>query len=1205
MIKQDIPLYKIDLEGNSPFNLVSGEYGKRNNNLDIFIPGKAPFYQKSFKMYDITGTPLIYGKHYEFYGILAKLTQYTAMDVGLFIRIKDPSIKEWLMDYQVVGNFNKITNEILNMLKTSVTGSGLVTYDNIKNKPLWFVPELHKQDLAYDIYGFTDLVNQLSRVADHLSETASPSEFMFEKYKIDIEAYIDGYKVLLDGILNSHKANMMNAHGVTKKQIGRGNVDNIATATLDQTLEGLRSDLRISVYNAGQAVSALSGRNDKFFPAGSLPILRYGSNTFIPPTIGGSFEGMGGMYQNCGVIAEPDGTLLILERRNNGKTKGLYFIKGTNWGGSSPTWEFTGYRYQHPTATAAGAELNFIMNGSDDKVMVVGDIDKNIWFWCKTNGTFNPDRHVLYRITNPDFLALNKSFQKAYVVTPDSPDDLVMVVFSINYAQLATYRTGLLASSETGGGTRELEGFLLYVLNTDNDFYPAKLTYKTSTGKQYTDDLAFTPYERTQGLSPTGVKGVAAFHANFTDPISSVWTYRMQAGFCAKTNTAGTFAFMTIQRLLLRAFSGVTQVHAVPYRAKIKVVKGTSPTIVFTPGEGEQSLYTINVANYGASPDLVNYVKWKRLEGIQDSLEYQGYAKIPNGRILFLGGLNGYAFPAQPVINSFKWLDVDNGLVEGQPDTPWTRISSNVCKEYNPIGLGSYFINQTHMVSDSSNYATAGVLARQVNANLQTEWIFRPMQFLTATWDANASKSSMALSNRAVNYYPFVSDVKKTNIGAQIVLNVPNLDIGNPKAADRYKQVFGADVFSNILGTNGNGAKGDGLLVRKNTITTVDGVINFNPTIVYNMIPSVARDFVAKFAAAGLNTDQVVNSWTLVQIFTADTGAEFQLFQAAEVSTDGKTLRLAAVLCKVTGKGTPTTVNGYQYYDDVNVEFTSDVKIITYDTNALFQVFSNGGYGANQVYQHSSVNLINGNGQPGSGLSTAMVKSLSRYSSFGSGYTLEALYEFKNDATEIVRMARYAQNYIGIENKLVVSPGSGQGVPTNTMELAGIVSQEFNYGNGGTVKLYDAILAASTKAEYQLGMSNLLVSQYIIYFNKMENLILAGRMYDIEGTYIDILTVDPNPANKTFYVYLIYDNNQAGYVVTQDVRPETTTQSMIAKVLTGPSQIDNIIPYNRFTMDGAQVTTVRQGSAIRASLGSLYEQGDTTTMMAASDFIPE
>jgi hypothetical protein len=70
------------------------------------------------------------------------------------------------------------------------------------------------------------------------------------------------------------------------------------------------------------------------------------------------------------------------------------------------------------------------------------------------------------------------------------------------------------------------------------------------------------------------------------------------------------------------------------------------------------------------------------------------------------------------------------------------------------------------------------------------------------------------------------------------------------------------------------------------------------------------------------------------------------------------------------------------------------------------------------------------------------------------------------------------------------------------MEGAGIVSQNFAYNS--TVKVYDAMVSNSLSPSYQVGMSNLLVSQFVVYFSKKDSVLLAGKMYDIPATYIDI-----------------------------------------------------------------------------------------------------
>lgn len=1208
MIKQDIPIHKLDLTAKSPFNRISGQYMSRKTvtNNNIVIPPGAPFYQDTFRMYDVNGTPLTEGEDYEFYGMMGKLTQYTGNRVGLFVRLKKDELIEWMVDYQVVGNFNKLTNNILNMLRSIYEDDRYVMYKDITNKPLWFIPEIHKHDLAYDIFGFTDLVRELQRVSSYAAAVTGVADEMLNIFAERLDSYIKAYKEVLVNLINSHNANQVDAHGVNKDQIGLGLVDNYLTATLEETLEGVRDDLFVTPYTAAQAAVAAAGRNDKLFPSGTLPLLRYGSDTFIPPTISGSFEGMGGLYQHIAAVIENDGTLLVLQRRNNGKVKGLYFLRSINWSSNNPNWEFTAYTYQHPTATAAGANLNHVINGSNDQFMIVGDEDKNIWFWCETKGTLNPDRHVLHRVSNADWLANNKDFNRAFIMTPNDPSDCVMVVFGLNHEQLKVYRPNLSPPSETGQGSRVQEGFLFFVLVAD-DFRQAKMTYSTAAGKQFTNDPAFVPYERIPALGPNGEKGLSEYHVKWKNPIAQSWAYRMLQGFCDKTSIPGTYDMLMSFHIWSRSFAGKSFFNTVPYRAKIKVTKGITPLIEFTPGDGEKKLYTLDIDNPTSSADYSDYMKWKNLRAdIFNNTEFQGFSNLHDGKIIYLGSYGGFYIPVAPFIGTLGWLESPNGLVNPLSSSMWTQRSGSVSKEYNPVGLGSLFINQVHLSMDTDDWRQAAVMARQVNANLETEWICRPMSFLTSDWRHGGSRSVMNLSGKSVNYYPYVSTIYKTNIGPQLVMNISGLDPVNPRASERYKQIFGCDAWSTLDGKITKGTKGDGLLVRKNKIKLVDNVVTFTPTIVYNVGKSIDRDFKPKLAAAGIDVTEVGNSWTLIQILTANQGNEYHLFQAAEISNNGKNVRVAAVLCNVTGKGTPVTKDGYQYYDDVNIAFTSAVNIIVYDTDAIFSGFNPSIYAGGDVYGHSSVCLTSGDGSPTATKGTAVVRSLGRYNMPADRSTLDVIYEFKLDGTEILRMANFRQSHVGPENRWTISPGNGQGCTIYTkdlMEGAGIVSQNFNYSSA--YSLYDAMFNSTIQEDYQVGMSNLLVPQYVVYFNKMDNVVLAGKQYDIPSTYIDILNQDSNPANKVYYAYLYYSAGKAGYVLTQDVRPETSTQAMIAKIICGPSQIDSIIPYNRFTMDGAQISAVRQGSAILASSGSVFEIGNTANILLDNDFIPE
>lgn len=302
MHKEDIPLYKLDLTAKSKYNKVTREKMERDPRFDseeyIFIPQFAPFYTKSVELYEMDGTPLEIEKDYEFYGILGKLTQFTGKEVGLFIKLKNTDVQEWYITYQVVGNFNKLTSEILNMLRSIQDDDRMVNFPNIENFPLWLVPERHQHDLAYDFYGFQDLVVWLNRVAELVASKTPNEVFLLNKYNDILNSYINEYKRLLLSYIKDHDLSRNNNHGLTKAKIGKGNVDNFNNATFEQALEGLRADLHLTPYVAAQVIEQSVASSKSLLASGSIPILFYDganatSNLFILtiPAVAGAVLG--------------------------------------------------------------------------------------------------------------------------------------------------------------------------------------------------------------------------------------------------------------------------------------------------------------------------------------------------------------------------------------------------------------------------------------------------------------------------------------------------------------------------------------------------------------------------------------------------------------------------------------------------------------------------------------------------------------------------------------------------------------------------------------------------------------------------------------------------------------------------------------------------------------------------------------------------
>lgn len=1227
MIKEDIPLYKLDLTGSSKFNLVLQEYKSRTDvvNNQIFIPPKSPFYQTSFKMFDLAGKLLVEGIDYEFYGIMGKLTQYTGKPVGLFVRILKDTIVEWKMDYQVVGNFNVITGEILNMLQSIYQDDRYVFWDNIRNKPLWFIPQIHQQDLAYDIFGFSDLVRELNRVATYVGAMSSASEFMIQSFQDHLEVYINGYKQILTDMLNSHIDNKMDAHGVNRSSIGLGNVANVATATLAETLDGTRDDLRISVYNAAKAAESSSGRNDKLFPSGSLPILRYGSDTFIPPTIGGSFEGLGGTSRRSGAIVETDGTLLIMTHRNNGKYRGLYFTRCINWQEKEPNYDFTAYLYQHPTATAAGATLDTIINGSNRYVMVVGDRIKNLWWWCETHGTFNPDRHTLIPLSGEwvsQDMAAPYNISDVYEIS-----SLACVVADQNYAdywaiiqpyvinEFIKRRPTQYPDYSSIGGQAWGNGTIINAGSSFNIVAGKSETIKRAT-VDFThpifgnfNDKYWTPWLPKVELID-GSYVTTSCYAKYDPPIVNILNFRSIFAYWLNNGNFGEYSFR-YEHIGQNQTTSTTSQHQVVYRATLKITRNGSDFLISVkPAEGLDNLFTIDVNNPDTK-DWNNYVKYLATSyKAGASMDQTGSAVLTGGYVSFAQGTVGLAFPPAYAIGKATFLVDSAALLQPPNLEPNFDIIYNqkTFTEKNSVGMGTQFAIQRLLSSDDNDYTKAGILVRQFEG-ASPRWFFRPVAYMNSNWEHVAPPNVSTFQGQSFQHYPFTPTGYPCAMGFQVYPGT-QMPISGRSNAGNQKKFLGATCDTNITGVppsdfpNGTGRfLGDSIMPYEVSVKNTDGVMMVVPSVAINLKNTLTNVIVPAFVAAGLTENDVRETWA-VHMALNPTGDWHAVWIAFKL--DNHNVTVAAMVTSLTPTGTSTIVDGYSLYSDAVCVKKSPVKT---------EFRANQGPNDNYIhpnYRDNGASLPYFLGVPYKGtvngvrdLSayTVFMSTSTRYTSYGGSLPPGYMMEIKADGTEITKLGNIFIQDWGTDDTLSAMPYYG---PTNA-ETGAVVFE--GAAIAGTVydqagNIFDNVSAGKYTGNPVIGMSNILTPQYTVYFQQALNVIIAGKMYDIPATYIDILTVDASPANKIFYIYLRYTNGQGVYKITKDVLSESSSQGLIGKVICGPTQIDRIEPYNRFTMDGAQVSAKREGSAILASSGSVFDIGNTSAILLNTDFIP-
>ncbi|QDJ97116.1 virion structural protein [Aeromonas phage D3] len=1213
MNRPDYQLLKLDLSGESVFNRFDQEYGEKPDGEynNLVIPLQAPFYISSVKMYHPDGSPMDYGVDYDFYGMLGKLTEYTAKEVGLFIRILKPEIKGYYIDYQAVGNFNKITDEILSMLRVIANDDRPVHWDNIDNKPLWFDPEIHLHDYTFHFFGFADLAAELARIQQLGDMFQNNVKITIDVFKERMESYIEQYQKVLYDLMAAHDKSKVDPHGVWKTDIGLGKVDNFKTATLQETLDVARSDLHITVGNAARAIELTKANNERLYPAGTLPLLRYGNDSYIPPKIDGSFEGMGGYNLRGCVARESNGSIVGLQHRNDGVIRGLYYIKCDDPYAKNPIWSFTGYRYMHPTAIADGANIDSVVNGSGRYVMMIGDAIKGIWYWCETNGTLDPSKHVLKRISG-DFINYPYGMGQDLTILADSDyRDQWFVMATMSHGAVKALRPSYPTEGQSGSGTRTVEAIRIFTcINQANALNIATVDFTEQDGTTPKDKI-WMPYTRTLKVVD-GVTVVTGYDAEYTQPLRTLWNYRNIQAICRRTGTPGEYAFSIQNYLFMIQYGTEYASSKVPlWKGTMKLDKNNN-TVKIVPGPGEKR-YRLDPRN----PAIAQQEEWE----LYKDWKTISYSFVTDGDGFVEFDETGNAIWVYPLASGVLPCGV-RIMKPSNPKTPERVIGRrseydygidrvSAISEINPAGLTTGFSEPMSILGDTTKPQTGVVLARQlyVDGNsLKTEWIARPTPFMNPDWTGrNDNLFQMTVGGTQVAAYPLTPEVYKCDLGPYKFWSLHGFSIAPPGNAvrERWTRFGGADGVGNINGDFGVPA--DFLFPRISKTEIVGKKIVVTPVEVYNLRSMLETQIKPYLDSKGINTATIMTSWTLATVYNR-LGEEAVLLMISDrnLGPGQQHVQATLFLGKLRGLGTPTIKDGYTYYENATLDFgNKHYRTGTVVSNSISTVIEN---------RHPTawrtgfcITDINTGTTPGSKDQTCVyLRSLHKYQVNGDTVPVSLVIEFDNAFT----ISRVGSKYVSsspYSESVCCSPGNTMGYVSPADSGLARGACFVASGLSVTTNRYDCLISSDPggATPKRLIVSNLLSSAYIIYFQEADNVLLGGRKYKIDATYVDIRDFDPNPANKTFYVYLTFNNGAPSYSIERSPLPEGSLIACVAVVTVGSDRIQTVVPYNRFLMDGVEISQKRRGSSILASTGTVFEVGWVGGIFKNTDYIPE
>lgn len=257
-----IPKFPLDWTGKNPTNLVLKEpHTLGSTTQRAFVPNNGPFYTDSLVVYRAdTGEKIDKISQYLILQPDQEASTRIGLGVSSVIYVKDTTVGDQvLIDYQVVGGeFSWYGRAIRELLETVNLDERPVKWGDIIGKPNAYPPTPHLHDLG-DTYGWEYIGVQLEAIsrAILMGDVGSHEELRQQlTYLID---QVKSQIIEVDERLTRHEDDTDNPHQVDKSQVGLSAVNNYGTATKQQAEEGLRDDLYMTPLRTKEAILMQAG----------------------------------------------------------------------------------------------------------------------------------------------------------------------------------------------------------------------------------------------------------------------------------------------------------------------------------------------------------------------------------------------------------------------------------------------------------------------------------------------------------------------------------------------------------------------------------------------------------------------------------------------------------------------------------------------------------------------------------------------------------------------------------------------------------------------------------------------------------------------------------------------------------------------------------------------------------------------------------
>lgn len=1224
-----LQVVQFDVRGTRPENRVLREkIPIKDKECPWIIPNGSPFFAEDalVDLFNEAGGRLTLGVDYWFEGEFEPFCEVTGRSICSFLKLSDKLLAENAfvsMTYQSIGAWFVPRNSIDEWVKEIYTGKIPIPWSKVYNVPPTLPSSKHSHRIQTEIADWYELTFFFKYIANYYS-TRDPAVYT-EADRVINESFakLKQVKEAQLARINNHDKDYGDPHQINKFHLQLGNLDNFDTATPSDDVAGVRADL----FSTPEGVMRLSDNynleDENIMRNGVLPLSYFGNGGYIPPTILGSFEGLGSLSECMGMCIEASGRVVIIQNHFDGRTEGLYFSILSDY--KNPLdpknpyrFDYTAYRYEPPVLTNTGVKPNQVVAGSGNDIIMVGKTDtlnfnNDRWFIALTNDSFDPSGHR--------FIEVN---MKPIFATFGNPDSLgtwggvpyhgrMMVYLLDQYAYLAV--DSLMPTTGQAGRMSYWRIPRQAMINgTPSTWELVKLTYQDWDGVQYTN-VNYWEYAQKQ-IANGNVSRWGRYTFNTIQPpwVLGQFARRLFTLFGKKPGTANTFYMNWI---------GYTFVDYIPPGQ----AANNSATIT-------NMAYELNIETgvmtllYKQPPINVDYLNDNRAEVFADREKWmQWYNSLvrytvcaaiitPNGeRLTSMTGPGQEQTVLNTVIEytQFKYVGRDElvtsraDLLKGSLGTDRIRQSSVWERGRNlltPIatGIGN---RQLAYESGGENFLTyptsfdplkGSPLPKVVARNISGDYAVRPEVF-------NRTKAplySRALTNNVFDTNMSSTEGVITITGTAAELAARGSDQGNMSLSycgwssrcDRYQQLLEIPLkgSTQLRAPNETGAFISFPKTYKRVLDLGEKKVNYVPNDFYG-VSVAARDKIRSLISvaqqgpwwafelamlnaeqgemfAGLNCGLLKLKYPTVANGNSPTwdGQVFLILPVVEAPNASHPGLYLITDFQVLGQSSKSLPQNYMFSDP-----TSQGVMAYYYNRPFLSVYRSGNI--LQCAWYSGFNYITGAIYQDQTLFTVNLGN----NSFNGTVASDGLW---NVGEYVVNIPKVGRSQITL-----TSPDTYQGRPTGYPGAT-----ETNDTSGGAARIYP-VPRAGGGTDYYATVTSYPDSGWAVFFLEEVAVMVQGTLYRATTGTVDLRDIDTDPRNKTFYVYITIEDTVAKYIFSTVKLRKGNAVMLVAIITTNEKQILTLERRTPFMVADYELSFVRDGGIIPISSGFPQDNG--------------